>query len=169
MSSCGAGSSALHTLCIERLVIAAVLLAVAVVVAVVVERRRPAAPPTQPRRWAVPAQLDRADFAGAAKPWLVAVFTSATCDTCERVVPKVQVLASDDVAVDEVPWQARKDLHDRYAVEVVPLTVVAGVDGVVRASFVGEPSATDLWAAVAEAREPGSSPEPGLGEVHREP
>jgi len=24
-------------------------------------------------------------------------------------------------------------------------------------------SATDLWAAVAEARNPGSSPEPGLG------
>lgn len=142
------------------------LLAVAVVVAVVVERRRPTAAPTQPRRWTVPTQLDRADFAGVGVPWLVAVFTSATCDSCERVVPKVRVLASDSVAVDEVPWQSRKDLHDRYGVEVVPLTVVAGEDGVVRASFVGEPSATDLWAAVAEAREPGSSPEPGLGELH---
>jgi len=157
------------TLCgIERLVIAGALLVVAVVAAVLVERRRGVAPPTQPRRWAVPAQLDRLDFAGADKPWLVAVFTSATCDSCERVVPKVRVLGSDVVAVDEVPWQARKDMHERYAVEVVPLTVVAGVDGVVRASFVGEPSATDLWAAVAEAREPGSSPEPGLGELHGE-
>lgn len=158
------------TLCgIERLVIAGALLVVAVVVAVMVERRRGVAPPTQPRRWAVPTQLDRSDFAGADKPWLVAVFTSATCDSCERVVPKVRVLGSEVVAVDEVPWQSRKDLHERYAVEVVPLTVVAGGDGVVRASFVGEPSATDLWAAVAEAREPGSSPEPGLGEPHREP
>jgi hypothetical protein len=34
---------------------------------------------------------------------------------------------------------------------------------VVRASFVGPPTATDLWAAVAEARQPGVSPEPGLG------
>jgi hypothetical protein len=46
---------------------------------------------------------------------------------------------------------------------VVPLTLLAGADGVVRASFVGEPTATDLWAALAEARHPGSSPEPGLG------
>jgi hypothetical protein len=153
---------------IERLVIAAVLVVLAVVVAAVVERRRPSAAPTQPRRWAVPVQLDRADFAGAGKPWLVAVFTSATCDTCVRVVPKVHVLASPSVAVDEVVWQDRRDVHDRYAVDVVPLTVVADEEGIVRASFVGEPSATDLWAAVAEAREPGSSPEPGLGELHHE-
>ena len=151
---------------IERLLIAAALLVVAVVVAVVIERRRPSAAPTQPRRWAVPTQLDRADFAGAGQPWLVAVFTSATCDTCVRVVPKVHVLASDEVAVDEVPWQSRRAVHERYAVDVVPLTVVADADGVVRASFVGEPSATDLWAAVAEARDPGSSPEPDLGTPH---
>jgi hypothetical protein len=113
----------------------------------------------------VPTQLDRADFAEPGKPWLVAVFTSATCDSCAGVVPKVLALASPAVAVDDVPWQSRKDLHDRYAVEVVPLTVVAGSDGVVVASFVGEPSATDLWAAVAEARQPGSSPEPHLGEL----
>jgi len=33
----------------------------------------------------------------------------------------------------------------------------------VAASFVGVPTATDLWAAVAEARAPGASPEPDLG------
>ena len=31
-------------------------------------------------------------------------------------------------------------------------------DGVVRATFIGPVTATDLWAAVAEAREPGSTP-----------
>lgn len=146
----------------ERLSVALVLVVVAAVVAVVLERRKPA-PPTQPRRWQVPTQLDRADFGTSTKPWLVAVFTSAACDSCAKVVPKVHALASPLVDVTEVPWQSRKDLHDRYAVEVVPLTVVADADGVVCASFVGEPSATDLWAAVAEAREPGSSPEPDLG------
>jgi hypothetical protein len=146
----------------ERVVIACVLLAIAVLVAVVVERRRPA-PPTQPRTWAVPHQLDRDDFSGREQPWLVALFTSATCESCERVWPKVQALASPEVAVAEVPYQSRKDLHERYAVDVVPLLVVADVEGVVRASFVGQPTATDLWAAVAEAREPGSSPEPQLG------
>jgi hypothetical protein len=33
----------------------------------------------------------------------------------------------------------------------------------VRAAFVGFATATDLWAAVAELRNPGSTPEPGLG------
>lgn len=146
----------------NRLVLALVLVAVAVVVAVILERRRPA-PPTQGRRWAVPGQLDRDDFEGRERPWLVAVFTSATCDSCLRVLPKARVLESDEVAVAEVSYQASKDLHQRYGVEIVPTLVVADAEGVVRASFIGEPTSTDLWAAVAEARHPGSSPEPDLG------
>lgn len=146
----------------ERLVVALVLIAVAVVVAVVLERRKPG-PPTQPKQWEVPAQLDRDDFAARDRPWLVAVFTSETCDSCAKVMPKAEVLASDTVGVVEVPYQTQKDLHRRYHVEVVPTLVVADPEGVVRASFIGQPTATDLWAAVAEAREPGSTPEPDLG------
>ena len=146
----------------ERLLIAVVLLAVAVAVAVVLERRRPA-PPTQPRRWAVPTQLDRDDFEAPDRPWLVAVFTSATCESCLKVVPKARVLESPEVAVVEVAYQSDKVLHERYGVEIVPTLVVADAEGVVRASFIGEPTSTDLWAAVAEARHPGTSPEPDLG------
>jgi hypothetical protein len=146
---------------VERVVVALVLIAVAAAVALVLERRKPA-PPTQ-SHYEVPTQLDRADFEGADRPWLVAVFTSATCDSCAKVVPKARVLESAEVAVTEVPYQSRKDLHRRYAVDVVPLLVVADPEGVVQASFIGNMSATDLWAAVAEARQPGSSPEPGLG------
>lgn len=142
----------------ERLVIAAILIAVAVAVAFLLERRKAQAP-TQPRRWDVPAQLDRADFPGADKPWLVVVFTSNGCESCGKVVPKVSVLDSPSVEVVAVAYQDRKDLHERYDVDVVPMTLVADGDGVVRASFIGEPTATDLWAAVAEVREPGSSPE----------
>jgi hypothetical protein len=40
----------------------------------------------------------------------------------------------------------------------VPVVAVADADGVVRAGFAGPISATDLWAAVAEARSPGSLP-----------
>jgi hypothetical protein len=36
--------------------------------------------------------------------------------------------------------------------------VVADAAGVVRAGFVGPPTATDLWATVAELREPGAVP-----------
>jgi len=134
---------------------------VGVVVAVVLERRRPQ-PPTQDR-WPVPTQLDRDDFDGGAAPWLVAVFTSATCESCARATAKASVLASPSVAYLEVPYQTRKDLHVRYGVEAVPCIVVADSEGVVRASFIGAPTATDLWAAVAEARNPGSTPEPELG------
>jgi protein-disulfide isomerase len=146
---------------VDRLIIAAVLVAVAVAVAFALERRRPA-PPTQ-ARWAVPTQLDRQDFAGADVPWLIVVFTSATCESCARATAKASVLASPSVTYQEVAYQADKRLHERYSIEAVPCIVVADPEGVVRASFVGVPTATDLWAAVAEARQPGASPEPGLG------
>lgn len=136
--------------------LAAVVVALAAAVAIVVERRKPA-PPTQPS-WTAPSQLDRDDFADPAKPWLLAVFTSATCDSCASAVQKANVLASEDVAVQEVEVKARKDLHDRYGIDAVPLILLADADGVVRKSFAGPPSATDLWAAVAEAREAPSSP-----------
>lgn len=148
---------------VERVVVALVLLAVAVAVAAVLERRKPAAP-TQPRRYAVPTQLDRDDFPTVAdRAWAVVVFTSATCDSCAAVVPKAEVLAGPEVGVVEVPYQSASDLHRRYGIDAVPTLVVADAEGVVRKSFVGNATATDLWAAVAEARDPGSSPEPDLG------
>jgi hypothetical protein len=144
---------------VERVLLAAVVVVVAVVVAVILERRRPEAP-TQ-GNWAVPAQLDRADFARPDAPWLVAVFTSATCASCAKAVEQAKVLASDSVAVDEAEVKARPDLHRRYHIDAVPIIVVADAEGVVRTSFTGPPSATDLWAAVATVRdgEPPASPE----------
>ncbi len=62
------------------------------------------------------------------------------------------------MAIQEVEAVADKDLHQRYGVDAVPLVVVADAGGVVRRSFVGPPTATDLWAALAELREPGSVP-----------
>ncbi|MEA2685890.1 MAG: hypothetical protein QOE93_1085 [Actinomycetota bacterium] len=150
----------------ERILVVAIVVAAAVVVALVVERRRPDAP-TQ-GEWPIPRQLDRADFDRADAPWLVAVFSSATCDSCATVVKKSAVLASNEVVVQDVEVGAKGDLHKRYGIEAVPTIVVADAEGVVRASFVGPPSATDLWAAVAEVREPGSTPEPELGQPQRQ-
>jgi hypothetical protein len=141
----------------ERLIVGAVLVAVAVVVALIV-RRGTADPPTQPRTWAVPAQLDRADFDRPAAPWLVVLFSSATCETCQGVAGKVVALASAEVAVQEVEAVAGRDLHLRYAVDAVPTLVVADAEGVVRASFVGPVTAADLWATMADLRDPGSVP-----------
>ena len=146
----------------ERFLLAAAVVVIAVLVALVMERRRPEAP-TQ-ATWSVPSQLDRSDFGHPDIPWLVALFTSATCDSCMQVVEKAQALASSEVAVEEIEIKANPDLRRRYHVEAVPTIVVADGEGVVHKSFVGPPTATDLWAAVAEARAPGSTPEPELGD-----
>jgi hypothetical protein len=136
---------------VDRVLIAAAIVVVAVVIALIVRRRRPDAP-TQPAG-RVPTQLDRQDFERPDAPWLVAVFTSATCHTCADVVAKAAVLASDEVAVTDVGWQTHRDVHDRYRIDGVPLLVIADREGVVRGSFAGPVTATDLWAAVAAARE----------------
>jgi hypothetical protein len=141
---------------VSRLVIAVAIVAVAVTVALIARRRR-SDPPTQPSR-SVPAQLDRADFARPDAPWLVAVFTSSTCQTCADVARKAEVLASDEVAVAEVEYVADRELHARYGIDAVPILVIAGRDGVVRRHFLGPVSATDLWAAVAAARDDDVAP-----------
>ena len=147
---------------IVRIALAVALIAVACAVAFVLQRRRRPAPP--PRDvYPVPRQLDRSDFPRATTPWLVALFSSTACDSCEGLPAKLAVLESGDVAVCEVEFHARPELHRRYEIAGIPTTVVADGDGVVCAAFVGAFTATDLWAAVAEARAPGSTPEPELG------
>ncbi|MBI2709203.1 MAG: hypothetical protein HYX34_05855 [Actinobacteria bacterium] len=149
----------------SRLIVLLVLAVAAAAVAAVVQRRTRRDPPTQ-GSWPVPGQLDRRDFERPEAPWLVVLFSSSTCLSCRGVWQKVQALASDAVAVQDVEAVADRSLHQRYGVEAVPCVVVADADGVVRASFLGEPTATDLWAAVAEVRSPGSTP-PGCD--HGEP
>jgi len=144
-----------------QLLIAAVLVIVVAAVAFVLQRSRHVDPPTQ-QRWEVPAQLDRADFEGPSE-WLVVTFTSASCTTCADVKRKAAVLASSQVSVVDVEFTAQRNLHERYKIDAVPTLVIADRDGVVKASFLGPVSATDLWAACAEARDPGASPEPELG------
>ncbi|MFN8037085.1 MAG: thioredoxin family protein [Acidimicrobiia bacterium] len=145
-----------------RVVIAAALLVLAAAVAIVLERRRNVEPPTRDQ-YPVPRQLDRSEFPRPDAPWLVAIFSSTSCDSCATMTPKVRALESSDVATADVEFHEHRDLHARYAISGIPTTVVADSEGVVRAAWVGAASATDLWAAVAELRYPGSSPEPELG------
>jgi hypothetical protein len=137
---------------IVQLLVALVLAGAAVAVAAGLRRRHRADGPTQGPAWAAPAQLDRRDFERPDVEWLVVVFSSATCESCAAMIDKARVLASDQVVVTEVEAAARPELHRRYRIEAVPITVLADRAGVVRASFIGPASATDLWAAVADAR-----------------
>ena len=136
----------------DRVLIAAAI----VVVAVAVAARRPP-PPARPADAAQRPGAERSSTAPTSPAPMrrgsSSVFTSATCHTCADVVAKAEVLASDDVAVDHAEWQTRRDVHERYRIDGVPLLVIADGDGVVRRSFAGPVSATDLWAAVAAARD----------------
>lgn len=139
-----------------RFVLPVLVGAVAMVVATAVKKRTPDAP-TQ-GGFAVPTQVDRRDFPDADTPWLVVVFSSATCDTCAEVVAKAQVLSSTDVAVVDVEYGRDNALHKRYAIEAVPTLLIVDKEGIVRHSIMGPVKAQDLWAAVAECRDPGSTP-----------
>jgi protein-disulfide isomerase len=147
----------------RQLLIALLLVAAAGGVAALVRRRAVPDAPSTPRSHTAPVQIDRADFERPDTPWLVVVFSSSTCPTCALVLDKARVVASNEVAVQDAEYTACRRLHQRYGIDAVPTVVVADSEGVVRASFIGPMSATDLWAAIAEARQPGSSPEPGLG------
>jgi hypothetical protein len=146
---------------VERMVLAGVLGLAAVVAAAFVRRRQPPGPTLVPG--GPPRHLDRADFVRPDAPWLVVLFSSRTCDSCVDLAAKLVPLECEEVAVQEVEWSEHRDLHRRYGIDSVPLVSVVNGAGDVRAGFVGRVTATDLWAAVAEARQAGSSPEPGLG------
>ncbi len=143
--------------------VAGILIVVVGAAALVLRRRQTIDPPTQ-KIWTVPAQIDRNDFSAPHQAWMVVAFTSATCHTCDDIKRKIAVLASNEVAVLAVDYPAQAAVHKRYNIDAVPAVIIADRDGVVRASFLGPVTATDLWAAVAEARDPGSTPEPGLGQ-----
>jgi hypothetical protein len=136
----------------ERVLIAVAIGVLAAAVALALRRRRPDAPVRS--SGVVPEQLDRGDFASPAAPWLVAVFTSATCSSCAEVRMKAEALASDEVAVAVAEFQTDREVHERYRIDAVPLVVIADREGVVRQHFLGPVTATDLWAAMAALRGP---------------
>lgn len=129
-----------------------VLATAAALVAAVLRARTTADAPTRPT-WAVPDHLDRREFERPEAPWLVAVFSSSTCSACRSTWDKVSVLASADVAAQDVEAGADAELHRRYGIDAVPLVLIAGPDGAVRAHFLGEPSTAELWATVAQVRD----------------
>ena len=135
-----------------RLGVAIAVLLVALAVAWWLNRTRRSAPPSQGVS-IVPQQLDRQDFPRPDAHWLVVLFTSTHCDSCQGLVDKARPLESDDVAVVEVEYTQACDLHGRYGIEAVPITVVADAEGVAQASWVGAFDAGELWAAVATLRE----------------
>jgi hypothetical protein len=75
------------------------------------------------------------------------------------VVEVARPLESQAVAFQEVEAGERRDLHDRYAVDAVPMVLMVDGVGVVRDHHLGPVSATHLWGSLAELRQPGSTPD----------
>lgn len=147
-----------------RVVLMVACVCVALLAAVILRRRTPDVP-TQ-ANFEVPSQINRADFDSPSSPWLIVIFTSATCGTCDDVATKAQVLSSADVAVVRVDYTLNKALHERYKIAAVPTLVMADNQGIVHKSFLGPVKAQDMWAAMAECRDPGSTPESCAHHAH---
>jgi hypothetical protein len=139
----------------DRLLIAVALAVVAVAVAAVIQKRTSRRGAPTRAGYGVPTLLDRADFDRPDAPWLVVLFSSATCNSCESAWDKARHLASADVAVQDCEATEERGLHERYGIDAVPTIVIADDQGVVRGSFLGTPTATDLWATLARLRDPG--------------
>jgi hypothetical protein len=146
---------------VTQLLVVVLVVLVTVGVAVASRRFGAVAGPTQ-SGFTVPSQLDRSDFDHPARPWLVTVFSSATCGSCAGVAERAVVLDSDAVAVAVVPVHEFGELHTKYRIDGVPTTLIADAEGTVVGSFLGPVGATELWDAVAQVRDgsPGTA-DPG--------
>ena len=132
-----------------------VIVGVVVVVALLAnlwQRKRRVDAPTQGAS-EIPSQIDRSDFVRPEASWIVLAFTSATCQTCSDIERKVRVLETSSVAIQILEFTAERELHKRYKIDAVPAVLMADASGVVQANFLGPVSATDLWAALARARD----------------
>ncbi len=139
---------------VTRVLIGLAVLVVAAAIALVLEHRRRATASPLRDPFPIPRQVTRADFPRAEAPWLVALFSSTTCDGCAAMAAKLIAVESPAVAIVEVSFQAGREIHERYEISGVPMVLIADAEGVVRRAFLGAVSATDLWAALAGARDP---------------
>lgn len=145
---------------ITAIAVAVTAAVVGAAAALVQQRARARSAPAR-TGFTAPEQLHRGDFERPDAEWLVVLFSSKTCETCAAVWAKCQPLDSESVAVQNVAYQTDKALHDRYAIEAVPLVTIADRAGVVRSSFAGPIGASELWAAVAAVRDGATRPDSG--------
>lgn len=119
-----------------RLILTIAVAAVVGLAAFVWQRLQKPAAPTD-LGGELPTVLDRDDFTGADVPWLIAVFSSATCMACADVLAHVRSIESSTVAVQDVEVALDPELHRRYRIDSVPATLAVDRDGVVRGSWLG--------------------------------
>jgi len=100
-------------------------------------RRKPDSP-TVPK-FVLPFQLDRNDFESSESEWLLVLFSSETCNSCQTVLEQIASLTIFNLHIQNVEFPSEDALHKKYSVESVPSLLLASQKGVVEWSFAGTP------------------------------
>ena len=87
--------------------------------------------------WSVPGHIDRNDFEFSDANWLAVIFSSDTCETCKPAVAESMKLSTLGIAVQEIPVETKKHLHQKYDIDAVPMLLLADEFGVVKSSHLG--------------------------------
>ena len=94
--------------------------------------------------YSVPGHLSREDFGFLKEPWLVVIFSSASCETCKPVVTESMKLTSLGIAIQEITAETNRDLHEKYDIDAVPMLLLVDKFGVVRSSHLGPDNFDDV-------------------------
>tara|TARA_Y100001960_G_C14481441_1_gene732010 strand:+ start:255 stop:653 length:399 start_codon:yes stop_codon:yes gene_type:complete len=106
--------------------------------------RRGADSPSVPKN-SLPIQIDRRDFDQPETSQLLVLFSSETCDSCDKSRELIKSISIDSVCIQEVEFPKHRNIHERYGIDSVPIILVADTDGVVIWSYAGIPP-DDLFA-----------------------
>ncbi|MBN39682.1 MAG: hypothetical protein CL457_03315 [Acidimicrobiaceae bacterium] len=113
----------------------------AIIVAYIANNRRTDSPSVP--KGSLPIQVDRRDFDMPDMKWLLVFFSSESCSSCIQVREILSGIPMNSIHIQEVSFPQGNNLHSRYAINSVPIVLIANLEGVVIWSYAGVPP-TDL-------------------------
>ena len=111
--------------------------AFAIIVAYIANNRRTDSPSVP--KSSLPIQVDRNDFNMPGMKWLLVFFSSESCSSCIQVREILSEIPLNSIHIQEVSFPQEKNLHTRYAINSVPIVLIANLEGVVIWSYAGVP------------------------------
>ncbi|MBF82545.1 MAG: hypothetical protein CL522_03995 [Actinobacteria bacterium] len=120
-----------------NLILVLLLGAFAIVVAYIANNRRTDSPSVP--KSSLPIQVDRNDFDKPDKEWLLVFFSSESCSSCIQVREVLKDITLNSIHIQEVNFPQEKNLHTRYAIDSVPIVLIANSEGVIIWSYAGVP------------------------------
>ena len=120
-----------------NLILVLLLGAFAIIVAYIANNRRTDSPSVP--KSSLPIQVDRNDFNMPGMKWLLVLFSSESCSSCIQVREILSEIPLNSIHIQEVSFPQEKNLHTRYAINSVPIVLIANLEGVVIWSYAGVP------------------------------